>query len=148
MATGSVTLFDEFLKDLGTEAHNLPSDTLKMALLTDSVTPSADQSTPTWSDFSTYEVSGSGYTAGGETLTTVTWTTATGVTRLGCDDIGWVINASGPTNCRWGLLYNTSAGSSEAIGFVDLGGVLSLQSGPIDIETDAGYLFKLTANPA
>ena len=148
MARGTVTLFDEFLKDLGLEKHNLSSDTIKVALINSTTTPTAAQTTPTWSDFSANEVSGSGYTAGGETVGNIGWATADGVTSLTGDDVGWTINALGPTNCRWGIIVNTSAPSSELIGFVDLGDVVSLQADDITIEWTGGVVYKNTANPA
>jgi hypothetical protein len=147
MAQGTATMFDEFLKDLGTEVHNLPSDTIKAALVDNTITPTANYATPTWSDFSANEVSGSNYTAGGETLTGITWATAAGVTSLVANDVQWNIHASGPTDAYWLILVNTSAASSQCIGFMELDGPVSLQADNIIIEWPSGVVLKLTANP-
>ena len=88
MARGDVTMFDEFLLELGKETHNLTSDTLKLGIVDNTITPLATQTTPTWSDFSTNEVATTGnYTANGETLTTVTWTLISGIPTLKADDV-------------------------------------------------------------
>lgn len=148
MARGETFLFNDFLKDLGAEVHTLASDVLKVALIDSVVTPDVTDTDPEWADYSTNEVSGTNYTAGGATIGTVTWTQTAGVTTLAGDDVGWTIHATGPTDARWGIIVNTSATNSECIGFVDLGGVVSLQADDIDIEWDGGNVVKLTANPA
>lgn len=100
MARGDVTVFDEFTINLGQEKHNFASDTIKVGFITNGITPTAGDTTPTWSDYSGSEVStGGGYPAGGVTLSGVTWTEAAGVATL--DDTGNISlaqNAAGFTN--------------------------------------------------
>lgn len=68
MAT-TITAYDHLWKLLLTGAIDLDTDTLKVALVTSSYTPSAAHTI--WADVSSYEVaSGNGYTTGGVTLTT------------------------------------------------------------------------------
>ena len=148
MAQGDVTIFDEFENDKGTGVHDLPSDVLKVALVDSTITPTAADATPRWADYSANEVSGTNYTAGGETIGSVTWITAAGKTTLAGDDVGWVMHASGPTDARWGIIVNTSAASEQAIGFVDLGEVLSLQADHIDIEWGVGGIHEVETNVA
>jgi hypothetical protein len=62
-------------------------------------------------------------------------------------DVTWTQNASGFTTGKYGLIYSTTAASSDAIGVIDLtadGGTtpLSLQDGDIVIE--AGTAFTVT----
>lgn len=148
MARGTVTLFNDFLKDLGNEVHDMTNDTFKLAMIDNTTAPTAADADPEWADYSTNEVSGTNYTAGGEAITTQTWTQTGGVTSFAGDDVGWTINASGPDDCYWGILYNTSATNSEAVGFVEMDGPVSLQADDIDFEWTGGNIFQFTANPA
>lgn len=67
--------YTHFKLSLGLAAFNLNnSDTLKIGLLTSAYSPNQDTDT-VWSDISTNEVVGTGYTPGGQTLTSVTWAT-------------------------------------------------------------------------
>lgn len=143
MARGDVTLFDEFLAALGAGVHDLASDTLKMGLVTNGVTPTAGDSSPAWGDYSASEVATTGgYVAGGVTLTTVTYTEAAGVASLDSDPVSLVLDGSGFTNAYWGILYNDTAAGDEAIGFVDLGGPVSEQAGDVVITPHANGWFR------
>ena len=146
MARGTVTLFNEAMKDFGAGIHTLPTDDLKLAVIDATITPSADDTSPTWSDYSTNEVSGTGYTAGGESLTTKTWTMEAGIATLKADDVNWAMNAAGPQDGYWGILYNGGAASDQALGFIELDGPLDMQAGPWDIEWSGGVAMELPAN--
>lgn len=147
MARGTVLMFDEFLLECGKGTHDLSTDTLKLGIVDDTITPAQTQTSPTWSDFSANEVSTSGgYPSGGITLTTVTFTLVSGIPTLAADDAGLTMNASGFTDGYWGILYNSSSGSGEAIGAVDMDGPVSEQAGPIDFEWTGGVVLELPSN--
>lgn len=145
MAQGDVTLFEEFVDQLGEEIHNFSSDTLKLGIIDNTVTPTASDATPAWSDYSANEVStGGGYPADGISLTGVTWTEVAGTATL--DDTGNISlsqNASGFTDGYWGILYNASSAGGNAIAFIDLGGPASEQSGPITITWGASGILTV-----
>jgi len=147
MARGDVTIFDEFTINLGQEIHNLASDTIKVGLVTNGVTPTAGDATPTWADYSGSEVgTGGGYSAGGITLSGVTFTEAAGVATL--DDTGNIAlaqNASGFTNAYWGIIYNDSSASKNGIGFLDMGGPVSEVAGPIAVNWGVAGILTITA---
>jgi len=139
VAAGDIVFFEEFVRTLGEEKHDFSSDTIKVGLVTNGVTPTAGDTTPTWSDYSGSEVStAGGYTSGGETLTTVTWTEAGGVATLDADSIALAQNGSGFTNAYWAIIYNDSSADDDAIAFVDLGGPVSEQAGAVNINWDPG----------
>ena len=147
MATGTVTVFQEFADQLGKEIHNFSSDTLKIGLIDNTLTPTAGDATPTWSDYSANEVSTTGgYTANGETLASVTWNEAAGVATLDAANISLEQNGSGFTNAYWGIIYNDSAASDDAIAFVELGGPVSEQSGPVAINWNASGILTVTVS--
>ena len=146
MATRNFIVFDEFALDLGKAAHDFSADDLKLAMTTASAAPSQQDVAPRWGDYSGNEVSGTGYTAGGESLTSVSWTRTTNkmtLTSGGEPSVSWAQNGAGPTNCRFLILYNDDAPNDEAIGFVDLIGVASLQEGPITVMWDEEGIFVL-----
>ena len=146
MARGDITIFDVFEYDKGIKIHDLTADDIAVAMVDSTITPTAADLTPTWSDYSPNEVSGAGYVAGGESIGNLAWATAAGKTTLSGDDVGWTINPSGPTDCRWGIIYNKDAASDQCLGFVDLGAVVSLQADNIDIEWGVDGIHEVEAN--
>lgn len=143
MAQGSFVAFEEFRLNIGNGAHNLASDAFSI-LLTSS-TPTAADLTPDSADYA--EVSGSGYTAGGGTAT-VTYTEAGGTATFAlASPVAWTQNGAGPSNIRYGIVYNTThAGTNDAVGFIDMTAdagttPISLINGNITI--GAGTLFTL-----
>lgn len=148
MAQGTLTLFEEFSKYIADGSHDLDNDTFKCMLVTNATVPTAALATPDSADFT--EVSGTGYTAGGETLT-ITWTEAGGTATFDSSaNPSWTKNASGPTNIYYAIIYNsTHAGTNDAVGFIDMtsdGGTtpLSLASGDISITFNASGIFTLS----
>jgi hypothetical protein len=147
MARGDLTLFEEFADNIGKEIHNFASDTLKLGIVDDTITPTAADATPTWSDYSANEVStAGGYTADGETLASVTYTETDGVATLDAANVSLAQNGSGFTDAYWGILYNSSAAGGNAIGFVDLGGPVSEQAGPAAINWNASGILTVTVS--
>lgn len=153
MARGDFTVFEEFSLQLGQELHTLASDTLRLALIDNVVTPTAADATPAWGATSGVDYDGNevattgGYTATGIALTGVTFTEAAGVATL--DDtanISLAQNGSGFTNAYWGILYNDSATNNNAIGFLDLGGPVSEQAGPVNINWNASGILTITVS--
>lgn len=153
MAVGDVTVFNEFTEDLGEEVHDFENDTIKLAIITSVVTPVVDTATPQWSATSSQDYDGNevttsgGYTANGITVpVTFTRSGATCTLNDNSGDISLSQDASGFTNGAWGILYNASAASSQAIAFVELdtAGGLSEQAGPININWHTNGILTIT----
>ena len=107
-----------FIEELFSGTHDLTADTLKMALYTSS----ADLSPSATTVYTTAgEATGTGYTAGGVTVTTVAVTlyseTARGVVYVDFDNPEW---ASSTITARGAMLYNSSQ-SNAAIAVFDFG---------------------------
>ena len=149
MAQGDLSLFNEASLELLSGTHNLASggNTVRVALIT--TLPVVTQTTPTLSDFT--EVSGAGYTAGGEDIGTNQSVTVVSGSTYKYDSTtnpSWSQNGSGPTNIVAALIYNDTDASDKAIGFVDLttdGGTtpVSLQAGNVSITWNASGIFTL-----
>jgi hypothetical protein len=122
------------------------SDTIKVALLSSSYTPNQDTD-DYWNDVSSYEVSGTGYTAGGATLAnkSVTYTSGTNVTKFDADDVSWT---SSTITARYAVIYDSTgtASTSALIGYVDFGSNQSSSSGTFSIVWDAAGIFTTTAD--
>lgn len=147
MAQGDLTVFEEFALDIGSGVHDFTSDTLNLALIDDTLAPTAADATPRWADYSANEVSGTGYTAGGAALTGVTYTEADGVATL--DDTGnvtWSQNGAGPTDIYYAVLYNDDASNDEAICFIDMGGPVSLVDGDVTVTWNASGILTVTVS--
>ena len=150
MAAGDITLFNEFKEDVGQKIHNLSSDTFKIALVTNAVTPAAGTSDPRWgaggsTNLSTYEVTpGGNYSSGGATLSSSTWSETAGTATFDAADVTIAQNASNPNNARWAIIYNDTSAGKEALAFVDLGGVTDLAAGAFQATWSASGIFALT----
>ena len=93
--------------------HDLETDVLKIALYTSSATLGPDTTVYTSSD----EVSGTGYTAGGEILVNVTVSLGQGVAYASFDNPTWIASTF---TARGALIYNSSK-SNKSIGVLNFG---------------------------
>lgn len=155
MARGDFVLFNEVSIAIGEGKVNLETDTIKLALITNGVTPAANDATPAWGassgvDYDGNEVgTGGGYAAGGQACANPSLVRTDDVAVFDADDpAGLAQNASGFTNAYYGILYSDTATNKDAIGFLDLGGPVSEVAGPIAISWGAGGIATITVNPA
>lgn len=95
--------------------HNLPVDTIKMALYTASANLS--QATTEYNVSTAGQVSGTGYTAGGVTLTNVQVLLSGTTAYVTFDNPVW---SGASFTCRGGLIYNASK-ANRAIAVIDFG---------------------------
>lgn len=120
------------------------TDTIKVALTTSAYTPNQD--THDFFDDITNEVTGTGYTAGGVTLTTKTtaYDTASNETRLDADDAIW---ATSSLTARYAVVYKSTgtASTSPLLGYVDFGGDQTTSAADFTIQWDATGVLKITA---
>jgi hypothetical protein len=101
-------------------------DTFKLALYTDSAT--LDASTTAYS--ASNEVSGTGYTAGGGTLTNVTPTTSGTTAFADFDDLTF---SAATITARGALIYNDTAAGDPAVVVLDFGADKTSTSGDFTI---------------
>lgn len=148
MAKGDAYLFNETFQLAFTGELDLDSaDVLKLVIIDDTITPSPDDTSPTYSDYSANEVTNAGnYITGGITMTTVALAMAAGISTLTADDVVVAEDPSGFINGHWGLVVDTTATGSPCLGFIDLGGPESEQAGDVSVEFDGGVVFEFPAN--
>lgn len=149
MAQGDVVCFNEFKEDFGLEIHQLETDTLKLGLITNAVTPAASTADPRWgaggsTNFSTNQVTpGGNYSTGGPSIANNTYVETSGTAALDGDNISILQNASNPNNARWGIGYNDTSTGKEGIFFLDLGGVTDLTAGDFSVTWSGSGIFTL-----
>jgi len=152
MARGDLTLFEEFSNDLGGGKYNFENggDTIKVAVITTAISSmAAGQATPTWGDFSAAQVSGSGYTAGGDTLASQSYNEASGVATFDANDMTWSQasgGTSGFTSANVAVMVDTTHASSVAFGYIDLGGPVNNNDGDVTISWNASGIFTVTVS--
>jgi hypothetical protein len=138
-------LYGQFLSQALNKEIDWDTDTIKVALLTNAYTP--DQDVHNYlDDVVTHEVSGTGYTAGGNTLANKTnsYNSATNVITLDADDTTW---SSSTITARYAVIYDASPATNATrplIGYVDFGSDQSSSNGNFTITWDATGIVRIT----
>ena len=101
-----------FKKELYQAIHDLSTDTIKIALYTGNANLNED--TTVYS--ATNEVSGTGYTAGGETMTGVAISSSGYVAYANWNNVSW----TAALTARCALIYNASKGN-KSVAVLDFG---------------------------
>ena len=114
-----------FKSEILQEGHQMATDTIKLALFTSSASLGAGTTAYSTSN----EVSGTGYTAGGVTLTSTTVSTTGTTAFFDADDPEFT---SASFTARGALIYNSS-NSNKAIAVLDFGGDFTVSSGTFKI---------------
>ena len=131
----STAMCTSFKQQLLNKEHDLNSDTIKLALIKASPSGTYGAATTNYSDVTgnSDEASGTGYSAGGQTLDSAT-ISVSGTTAIVdfADEVfsDVTLSASG---C---IIYNSSA-SNKAIATISFGGTVSATAGDLTIEFPA-----------
>jgi hypothetical protein len=145
MAAGDISVFDE-AKAYMIDGDWTSTDSIKVALLTSATAPTDADTTPALADY-TQVTAGGNYTAGGETLDTLTNMVTEAAGTMTFDDTGasvtWSQNASNPTNARYGLIYNDTVAGDPGIAWIDLGSTIDLTAGDLTITWNASGIFTI-----
>ncbi len=137
MASG---VYNRFKYNLMKKLIDLSTDTIKCALLTNAYTFDADHDV--WTDVSANEVSGTGYTAGGKDLTSLS------VTQDDTDDEG-VFDAADVTwsnstiTARFAILYDDTLAGDDLVCCIDFGSDKSSSAGPFTIQWNVEGIVNL-----
>lgn len=145
MAAGDSQVYGKHTENLlkGTNLVDWDNDTLKIALTTSSYTPDVDAHD--FFDDVTNEVSVTGYTAGGQTVSTVTvsYDSANNRTEVDCADPEWTFSAS--VSPAYAVLYKDTGtdSTSPLVAYWELAG--TAVSGTYTLTVDAEGLFQARA---
>jgi len=138
-------LYGQFLSQALNKEIDWDTDTIKVALLTNAYTPDQDAHNYL-DDVVASEVSGTGYTAGGNTLANKTnsYNSGTNVITLDADDTTW---SSSTITARYAVIYDATPATNATrplIGFVDFGSDQSSSNGNFTITWDATGIVRIT----
>lgn len=126
-------------------AVDLDTDTIKVSIHSNGYTPS--QTADDFFNDATNEVSGTGYTSGGKTLSSVALTlnTSTHLTKFSAADLTWT--AVTFTSGRYAVMRKARGGASsadEVLGYVDFGTNITMAGGDFTISWNASGIWTLT----
>lgn len=137
--------YDHFLEILGDGTLDMDNDSFKLALLDNTHVFSATDTQ--FSDVSADEIAaGNGYTAGGDTLTTVTYAQTAGVVKFDADDVVFTASGGPLATSRFAVLYDDTTVSDLLLGLIDMDGDKTPGDGDsLTIQWDGGNgLFTIT----
>lgn len=134
-------VYNSALDDLAKGAIDFDTDTFKIMLVTSSYTPNKDTDTKR-SDV-TNEVSGTGYTSGGDT-TAVTVTKDTANDRLDIDfgNVSW---SSATITARGGVIYKSRGGlasADELVAYLDFTSDVTSTNGTFTVDVTSPLRFQ------
>lgn len=135
--------FEAALKNtLALDLSNTDAGRFKLMLVSDTYTP--DFSTDSgYADVSAHEVSGTGYTSGGEAVTSVSFSITGGLLVFDADDVTW---SSCSVTANGAVLYDTVLAGQPLIAFFDFRESKTSVSSTFTVPfpTDGMFLLDLT----
>jgi len=147
--------YDSYVKNIltaeFTAAINHDADTFKIAFVTDSYTPNRaadvyfDDGIDA-NDAIDHEVSGTGYTQGGNACANPAVTVAGNVITFDADDPAtWAQNGAGFSDARYAILYKDTGTdtTSNLIAYHDFGSDKGNVSGDLSIQLDSDGIFTI-----
>jgi hypothetical protein len=138
----SIKWYTSALKSAFNKEIDLDSDTIKVMLCTSSYTPS--QGTHQYKSSITNEVTGTGYTAGGTTVASVSVSVSGTTFAFDGGDISWT---SATFTARYGILYDSTPATDATrplLGYIDFGADQSPSAGTLSITWDATGIGAVT----
>lgn len=136
-------VYNSFKKKIMDGSIDLDTDTIKIALVTSSYTPSADND-DFWDDVSANEVAASGtYSAGGATLTvTISQDNTDDEGVFDATDVSWT---TATITARYAVIYKSTgvAGTSPLVCLIDFGGNQTSSGGTFAITFAAEGILNL-----
>lgn len=130
--------FQSFVEAVAEKAHNLGSDTLKVAL-----TNSAPSAANTQLSDITQISNGNGYTTGGTAATTSSSAQTSGTYKLVLADVVFTASTGSMGPFRYAVLYNDTSASDLLIGYYDYGSAITLadtETFTVDFDASNGVL--------
>jgi hypothetical protein len=135
-------LYDSAIQNIGSGLIDLDTHAFKIALLTSSYSPNPTTHTQ-WSHVSPYEISASGYTTLGKSLSGVTWATSSSISKFDASDVVWT---AATITARYAVIYDDSAANDPLICLLDFGQNMISTNDDFTIQFDANGIFRITTS--
>lgn len=136
----SFTKYNTFADEISKGGHNLQTAVFKVALT--NTAPTAATDTVWNTTVAPAPASASGYTGGGNTLTTSSAATTTGTFKLVLADSVFTAAGGQIGPVRYAIIYNSSA-SNKVVGYYDYGSSITLndtETFTVDLDATNGVL--------
>jgi hypothetical protein len=134
--------FSKFAQYLANKQIDFDTDTIKVALFTNSYTPNQDTD-DLYSNLSNEHAATGNYSTGGETLSNASLTQTLNVIKLDGDNITW---SSSTITARYAVIYDST--NSCLIAYVDFGEDKSSSGSDFTITWNESGIVTLTAGDA
>lgn len=141
-APSALVFYNEFKNYLADGTFDLNSNTFKAMLLTSSYTPNVNTDDIKADIVANEVANGNGYTTGGVTLGSVTWTRSSGTVTFDAADATWTGSSSGFT-ARYLAIYASGTLNGRTDPLV---GYIILDSAPADVAVAAGNIMTVQWN--
>lgn len=138
MAADKWKIYDEFVEKMADGTCDLDNDTFKVALFL-STSNAATLSTTGYAALTNEVANGNGYTTGGNTLTSVTWTNSSGTLTFDSADTSWTASG-GSITARFAVIYDDTAVGDVLVAYS------LLDNSPADVTATDGNNFNLNMN--
>lgn len=133
-------IYNSFKEYMADGTLDLDGDSFKACLLDDGHTPSAAHSQ--YSEVSGDELAnGNGYTTGGATLGTVTWTRSGGTVTFDAADPSWT---SATFTARYMVIYDDTHANDLLVCLFDFSSNQTVTNGTFTFQFDASGIFTLS----
>lgn len=141
-APGKWKFYEQAKKHLADGTLDLDTNTFKMSLHTSASNANTLTTSSAFADLTNELTTANGYTAGGITLTGVTWTNAAGTMTWTANAVTWTASGTGLV-ARFAVIRasGTLNGIVDPIMCVSL-----LDTTPADVSTSSGNTFTITMN--
>ena len=143
-ASGLFVLTFRDILDASQLAVNTGSDTIKVAMITNSSTPNFETHDH-WSDLSGNEVSGTNYSAGGVALASITLANASGTLKFDAADTSWTTATI--SSARAAVVYDDTLTNDPLICLVNFGADYASSAGTFQITWNASGIWTIDLTP-
>jgi hypothetical protein len=143
-ASGLFVLTFRDILDASQLAVNTGSDTIKVAMITNSSTPNFETHDH-WSDLSGNEVSGTNYSAGGVALASITLANASGTLKFDAADTTW--STATISSARAAVVYDDTLTNDPLICLVNFGADYASSAGTFQITWNASGIWTIDLTP-
>ena len=134
--SGIYTSFKEYAADATVD---LDTHSFKVALMDNTHTFTATNST--WSDISANEITGTGYSAGGAALATVTWAADGTAVKWDAANTAWT---TASFTAYHAVIYDDTHASDALVCSINFGGAQTVSAGTFTIQWNTDGILRVT----
>jgi hypothetical protein len=137
MAATAWRKYESFPEFMGDGTIDMDNDTFKMALFLSTSNAATVTTNTLYSDLTNEHSNANGYTTGGVTLSSVTWSHSTGTTTFDVGDAVWTASG-GSIVARFAVIYSSTGGELVAYCILD--------ATPADVTVTTGNTLTVAIN--